>query len=173
VRFADRGKATLPGEGHHSPTGIVLVAWERARLRWAVGYTASAAMSSFPLDVAADDSVLLRALDEVASERVRLLPTDPRDMVPSAMRWARTLHATIRSVPRAQLPAPSRTSLQAVVWVLAAAADYDNHIPPDHTAAILAREAGVGDRVWQNAPHGCASGIGSSTVLVGPATAGS
>ncbi|WP_380162631.1 hypothetical protein [Kineococcus sp. R86509] len=80
---------------------------------------------------------------------MRLLPTDPRDMVPSAVRWARALHATIRTIPRAQLPRPSRTSLQAVVWVLAAAADYDNHIPPDHTAALLAREAGVGDRVWQ------------------------
>ncbi|WP_432563986.1 hypothetical protein [Kineococcus sp. SYSU DK003] len=82
-------------------------------------------------------------------EQVRLLPSDPRDMVPSAVRWARALQATIRTIPRAQLPAPSRMSLQAVAWVLAAAADYENRIPADLTAAVLAREAGVGDRVWQ------------------------
>ena len=86
---------------------------------------------------------------EVPLEHVRLLPTDSRDMVPSAVRWARTVHATIRTIPRAQLPAPSRSSLQAVVWVLAAAADYENRIPADHTAAVLAQEAGVGARVWQ------------------------
>ena len=33
--------------------------------------------------------------------------------------------------------------------MLAAAADFDDRIPCDHTAAVLAREAGVGDRVWQ------------------------
>ncbi|WP_432522790.1 hypothetical protein [Kineococcus sp. SYSU DK006] len=88
-------------------------------------------------------------LHEAPLEGVRLLPTDPRDMVPSAVRWARAVIATIRTIPRAQLPSPSRTSLQAVVWVLAAAADYENRIPADHTAAMLAREAGVGDRVWQ------------------------
>lgn len=88
-------------------------------------------------------------LHEAPLEEVRLLPTDPRDMVPSAARWARAIRTLIRTIPRAQLQAPSRTSLQAVVWVLAAAADYENRIPADHTAAVLAREAGVGDRVWQ------------------------
>ena len=85
----------------------------------------------------------------MSTEHVRLLPTDSRDMVPSAVRWAHAVHTAIRTVPRAQLPAPSRTSLQAVVWVLAAAADYEDCIPSDHTAAMLAREAEVGDRVWQ------------------------
>ncbi|WP_380177001.1 hypothetical protein ACFEMC_23300 (plasmid) [Kineococcus sp. DHX-1] len=33
--------------------------------------------------------------------------------------------------------------------MLAAAADFDDRILPDHTAALLAGEAGVGDRVWQ------------------------
>ena len=80
---------------------------------------------------------------------VRVLPTDPRGMVPSALRWAHSVHAAIHPIPRAQLPMPSRTSLQAVVWVLAAAADFEDCIPADHTAALLAREAGVGDRVWQ------------------------
>ncbi|WP_380161939.1 hypothetical protein [Kineococcus sp. R86509] len=109
--------------------------------------------SDLHLEPAPESSDLHEDLDgppgEVPLEHVRLLPTDPRDMVPSAVRWARTVHASIRTIPRARLPLPSRTSLQAVVWVLAAAADYDNHIPPDHTAAVLAREAGVGDRVWQ------------------------
>lgn len=111
-------------------------------------------MSSDPRhELSLDDSNLRENLDtppnDVPLEYVRLLPTDPRDMVPSAVRWARTVRASIRTIPRARLPLPSRTSLQAVVWVLAAAADYDNHIPRDHTAAVLAREAGVGDRVWQ------------------------
>lgn len=82
-------------------------------------------------------------------ERVPLLPTDPRDMVPSAVCWARAVHDAVRTVPKRQLMRPARTSLSAVVWVLAAAADYEEHIPVDHTAAMLAREAGVGDRVWQ------------------------
>lgn len=70
-------------------------------------------------------------------------------MVPSAVRWARSVEAAVRAVPRARLPAPSRTSLLAVTWVLAAAADYDDRIPAGHTAAVLAQEAGVRDRVWQ------------------------
>lgn len=89
------------------------------------------------------------SMDEGTDTRVRLLPNDPRDMVPSAVRWARAVVAAVRAVPRAQLPAPSRTSLLAVTWVLAAAADFDDRISPDHTAGMLAREAGVGDRVWQ------------------------
>jgi len=36
-----------------------------------------------------------------------------------------------------------------VVWTLAAAADFDNAVSPDLLAPVLAREAGVGDRVWQ------------------------
>ncbi|WP_432563949.1 hypothetical protein [Kineococcus sp. SYSU DK003] len=52
-------------------------------------------------------------------------------------------------MPRAQLPAPSRTSLTSVVWTLAAAADWTATIPGDFTAVVLAGEAGVGDRVWQ------------------------
>ena len=89
--------------------------------------------------------------EAMTGERVRILPTDPRDMVPSAVRWAHSVHAAIHPIPRAQLPAPSRTSLQAVVWVLAAAADFEDCIPADHTAALLAREAGVGDRVRNGA----------------------
>ena len=117
--------------------------------------------SDLPPKTAPDSIVLLEDPDtapgevplevplEVPVGHVRLLPTDPRDMIPSAVRWARTVHATIRTIPRAQLPAPSRTSLQAVVWVLAAATDYDDRIPADHTAALLAQEASVGVRVWQ------------------------
>ena len=39
---------------------------------------------------------------------------------------------------------PARCSLSAVVWVLAAAADFENRIPACFTAAVLADEAGVG-----------------------------
>lgn len=70
-------------------------------------------------------------------------------MVPSAVRWARAVEQATQAVPRAQLQRPARESLQRVVWVLAAAADFDDRIPADHTAEILAREAGVGARVWQ------------------------
>lgn len=81
--------------------------------------------------------------------RVRLLPVDQRDMVPSAVRWAQAVLADVAGVPRAQMHLPARQSLTSVVWVLAAAADFDDCIPADHTACLLAREAGVGDRVWQ------------------------
>ncbi len=85
----------------------------------------------------------------LSEHRVRLLPGDPRDMVPSAVRWARTVLRAVADVPAAVLQRPSRTSLTAVIWVLAAAADYEDRIPADHTAALLAGEAGVGARVWQ------------------------
>ena len=86
---------------------------------------------------------------EESSVVVRLLPTDPRDMVPSAVRWAQTVLTAVQAVPAGQLKRPARASLTAVVWVLAAAADYADAIPGDHTAALLAREVGVGARVWQ------------------------
>ncbi|ABS03820.1 hypothetical protein Krad_2340 [Kineococcus radiotolerans SRS30216 = ATCC BAA-149] len=38
-----------------------------------------------------------------------------------------------------------------MVWGLAAAADFEDCITADHTAALLAREAGVGDRVRNGA----------------------
>lgn len=79
---------------------------------------------------------------------IRLLPTDPRDMVPSSVRWAYAVIEAVRLVPVAQMRRTSRPSLQAVIWVLAAASDYENRIPRDHTAELLAREAGVGARVW-------------------------
>jgi hypothetical protein len=51
---------------------------------------------------ASDEAVLDEAVSgEVVVERVRLLPSDPRDTVPSAVRWARTLHTSIRTIPRA------------------------------------------------------------------------
>ncbi|WP_432521485.1 hypothetical protein [Kineococcus sp. SYSU DK006] len=80
---------------------------------------------------------------------VRLLPTDPRDMTPTAVAWARSVLTVVCTIPRAELPAPSRTSLTAVVWTLAGAADWLCTVPGDYTAAVLAREAEVGDRVWQ------------------------
>lgn len=88
-------------------------------------------------------------IDSLVIDGVRFLPTDPRDMVPSAVRWAYAVQDAVRLIPAAVLPRPSRTSLVAVTWVLAAAADFDDRIPADHTAVMLAREAGVGDRVWQ------------------------
>ena len=80
---------------------------------------------------------------------VKLLPTDPRDMPPPAVAWARSVLAAVRTVPRAELPAPSQASLTAVDWTLAAAADWLCTVPGEFSAAILAGEAGVGDRVWQ------------------------
>ena len=80
---------------------------------------------------------------------IKRLPSDPRDMVPSAVRWAYAVTHAVRVVPAAQLMRPARVSLARVVWVLAAAADFEDRIPGDHTARMLAREAGVGDRVWQ------------------------
>lgn len=80
---------------------------------------------------------------------VRLLPTDHRDMTPPAVAWARTVLAAVRAVPRAKLPAPSRSSLERVVWTLAAAGDWTATISAEFSAAVLAREAGVGARVWQ------------------------
>jgi hypothetical protein len=85
----------------------------------------------------------------MTEQLVRFLPTDPRDMVPSAVRWAYAVADAVRLIPPARLPAPSRASLLAITWVLAAAADFDDRIPADHTAGMLAREAGVGDRTWQ------------------------
>jgi hypothetical protein len=69
-------------------------------------------------------------------------------MVPSAVRWAYAVQAAVRDVPLAQMRRTSRLSLLAVVWVLAAAADFEDRIPADHTAELLAGEAGVGARVW-------------------------
>jgi len=80
---------------------------------------------------------------------VRLLPTDPRDMVPSTVAWAQAVEEDVDTVLDTEIRRAYRVSLTAVIWVLAAAADYQNRIPPDHTAKMLAREAGVGDRVWQ------------------------
>jgi len=70
-------------------------------------------------------------------------------MVPSAVAWARTVEKDIDTVPAIERLPRFRGSLTAVVWVLAAAADYEDRIPADHTARMLAGEAGVGDRVWQ------------------------
>lgn len=84
-----------------------------------------------------------------ATTIVKLLPTDPRDMTPPAVTWARSVLAVVRTVPRAKLPAPSRASLTTVVWTLAGAADWLCTIPDDFNASVLAGEAGVGDRVWQ------------------------
>ena len=92
----------------------------------------SAAVSQAPGDEVAQDGV-------AQVERVRLLPQDPRDMVPSAVRWARAVLADIAQVPRKVMQRPARESLSAVVWVLAAAADFEDRISPDHTAALLAR----------------------------------
>lgn len=82
-------------------------------------------------------------------ERVRCLPTDQRDMAPCAVIWAKTVLKALRQLPRAQMRRPSRESLTAVVWTLAAAADFDNEVSRDFLAPVLAQEAGVGDRVWQ------------------------
>jgi hypothetical protein len=48
-------------------------------------------------------------LQETPHEQVRMLPTDPRDMVPSAVRWARAILATVRAIPRAQPTSPRRS----------------------------------------------------------------
>lgn len=78
-----------------------------------------------------------------------MLPNGPRDTVPGAVRWAYAVQAVVQTVPARELMRPARISLIAVVWVLAAAADVDLRISAGRTAAVLAREAGVGDRVWQ------------------------
>ena len=120
-------------------------------------------------------------------ERVRLLPSDPRDMVPSAVRWAYAVQSVVQTVPARELMRPARASLSAVVWVLAAAADFEDRIPANHTAAMLAGEAGVGDRIWQkrtawlrergwlrHGPGGQGDGwqlvAGASTMTATPAT---
>jgi hypothetical protein len=105
-------------------------------------------------------------------ELVRLLPTDERDMTPSAVLWAKIVLKALRAFPRAQMYRPARESLTAVVWTLAAAADFNNTISADLRATVLAREAGVGDRVWQNAPPGCASTAGSNTASTARRTDG-
>ncbi|MCI2238099.1 hypothetical protein MN205_06290 [Kineococcus sp. TRM81007] len=79
----------------------------------------------------------------------RLLPSEARDMVPSAVRWAQAVHTAVGAVPRQVMLRPARESMSAIVWALAAAADFEDRIPPTFTAAVLAREAGVGARVWQ------------------------
>ena len=94
-------------------------------------------------------------------------------MVPSAVRWAYAVHAAVRTVPARELMRPARTSLTAVVWVLAAAADYDDRIPADHTAAMLTREAGVRTGTGRSAPRGCANADGCNTDPVGNGTGGS
>ncbi|WP_041293865.1 hypothetical protein [Kineococcus radiotolerans] len=55
---------------------------------------------------------------------VKLLPTDPQDMTPPAVAWAKAVLAEVRTIPRARLQASARTSLTAVTWTLAAAADW-------------------------------------------------
>jgi len=85
----------------------------------------------------------------VTAAPVRLLPTDPRDMVPSAVAWAQAVEQYVDTVPAQEIVPAYRDSLTLVIWTLAAAADYQDRIPADHTAKMLAREAGVGDRVWQ------------------------
>ncbi|WP_432572372.1 hypothetical protein [Kineococcus sp. SYSU DK005] len=91
----------------------------------------------------------LQELEQAALSGVRLLPTEARDMVPSAVRWATAVHTAVKAVPSQVMLRPARRSLSAVVWVLAAAADFEDRIPASFTAAVLAREAGVGARVWQ------------------------
>jgi len=80
---------------------------------------------------------------------VRLLPTDPRDMVPSAIAWAQAVEGDVDTVPITEIRPAYRDTLTLVIWTLAAAADYEDRIPADHTAAMLAAEAGVGARTWQ------------------------
>jgi len=98
-------------------------------------------------DITADLNTDIDAAADVGW--VRRLPIDQRDMVPSAVVWAKTVLATLRAVPRERMHRQSRQSLTAVVWTLAAAADFDGAVSPDLLAPVLAREAGVGDRVWQ------------------------
>jgi hypothetical protein len=76
-------------------------------------------------------------------------PQDPCVLAPSALQWARAVLADVTGVPRAVLQRPAVETMTAVVWALAAAADSDGRTPAVLTAALLAREAGVGDRVWQ------------------------
>ncbi len=94
-------------------------------------------------------TVIPEDLDVAAPAGVRLLPTEARDMVPSAVRWAQAVHTALKAVPSQVMLRPARRSPSAVVWVLAAAADFEDRIPASFTAAVLAREAGVGTRVWQ------------------------
>jgi len=80
---------------------------------------------------------------------VRLLPTHPRAVVPSAVAWAKAVEGDVDTVPATEIVPAYRDSLTLVIWVLAAAADYQDRIPADDTAAMLAAEAGVGARTWQ------------------------
>jgi hypothetical protein len=92
-----------------------------------------------------------RGVDDlvVTAVPVRLLPTDPRDMVPSAVAWAQAVEQYVDTVPAQEIVPTYRDSLTLVIWTLATAANYQDRIPADHTAKMLAREAGVGDGVWQ------------------------
>lgn len=67
----------------------------------------------------------------------------------AATRWIISVEAAVRAVPRAQLQAPARESMAAVASALGAAADAEGRVAAGRTAAHLARDAGVGDRVWQ------------------------
>jgi len=89
------------------------------------------------------------ALTVTALPVINRLPRDPRDMVPSAVAWARRVEQGLDTVPATELLPGYRGSLLAVVWVLAAAADFQDRIPADHTAGMLAGQAGIGSRVWQ------------------------
>jgi len=80
---------------------------------------------------------------------VRLLPTDPRDMVPSAVAWAQAVEQDVDTVPATEIVPAYRDTLTLVIWTLAGAADFEDRIPKNHTAAMLAAEAGAGARTWQ------------------------
>lgn len=41
-------------------------------------------------------------VEALTGERVRILPTDPRDMARFAVRWAHSVHAAIHPIPRTQ-----------------------------------------------------------------------
>lgn len=63
--------------------------------------------------------------------------------------WVVSVEAAVRVVPREQFRAQARESMSAVVGALAAAADAEGRVAAGRTATHLARDAGVGDRVWQ------------------------
>jgi hypothetical protein len=77
---------------------------------------------------------------------VRLLPQDPRVLAPSALRWAQAVLFDVTGVPRAVLQRPALESITPVVWALTAAADAEGRTPAPRTAALLAKEARMGDR---------------------------
>ncbi|GAB3454053.1 hypothetical protein GCM10027519_07570 [Kineococcus endophyticus] len=63
--------------------------------------------------------------------------------------WVVSVEAAVRVVPREQFRTPARESMSAVARALAAAADAQGRVAAGRTAIHLARDAGVGDRVWQ------------------------